>query len=105
MARKLTLLKNSRLYYMRDTRQVVGNCILWWGKNNSGYTCDLDRAEVYPEDVAMSMHRSRASDVPYPKDLMDSIAYRHVDHQVVDRLEMQQREAAQENKEGLANVV
>lgn len=87
------MLKEQHLYYIRDMRQVVGNCLLWWRKGNNGYTCNLDNAAVFSKSVAMKMHKSRASDMPYPKDLMDSIAYRHVDKQVTDRLEHEQKAA------------
>jgi hypothetical protein len=98
------ILRGEGLYYLRDTRQVVGNCILWWRKGNAGYTCSLDDAAVFTKEVAMRMHEDRVSDVPYPKDIMDSVAYRHVDHQVTDRLESEQQEAAQENIEDTATV-
>ena len=81
-----------RLYYMRDTRSnaIVGNCIMWWRKENAGYTCNLDDAEIYTESKAMSMYESRTSDRPYPKDIIDKMAVRHVDHQVVDHLEYEE---------------
>lgn len=76
-----------RLYYVRDTRNVVGNCVLWWRKGNAGYTCNLDEAEIYTKSIAMRMHRSRKTDRPYPKDIIDGMCDRHVDHQKIDHIE------------------
>ena len=87
MQHKRKLISGDRLYYLRDDRQVVGNCVLWWRKGRSGYTCNLDDAHVFTSKEAFEQHRSRKTDRPYPKDVVDSIAYRHVDHQVIDRLE------------------
>jgi len=35
---------SENLYYIQDTRSVVGNCALWWRKDDQGYTCDIDDA-------------------------------------------------------------
>lgn len=87
MKKTRKLLHPARLYYLRDTRTVVGNCLLWWRKGNSGYTCDLDDAAVFTEEDARAHYIFRNSDRPYPKDLIDTLAVRHVDHQVTDHLE------------------
>jgi len=99
-------LNPERLYYLRDARQVVGNCLLWWGKGRSGYTCNLDNAHLFTESEAYSQHKSRASDIPYPKDLIDGLAYRHVDHQVTDCLEWieENQDAPQYIKEAVENI-
>lgn len=80
------LVKGERLYYLCDTRSVTGNCMMFWRKNGSGYTYNLDDCEVYPESIALRMHHERASDVPYPKDVIDSLSERHIDHQDLDHL-------------------
>ena len=76
-----------RLYYLCDSRTIVGNCLQFWAKNGKGYTYDLDRAHVYTEEEALKMHKSRPSDVPYPKDIVDQFAKRHIDHQFLDAYE------------------
>jgi len=68
-------------YYLRDTRSVVGNCVMWWRKGCAGYSCNLDEAEVFSKEEAFDHHRQRETDVPYLKSAMDKIAKRHVDHQ------------------------
>lgn len=32
------------MYYIRNTKAVVGNSILWWADGGHGYTCDLRKA-------------------------------------------------------------
>ena len=82
--RQRGVLKNERLYYLCDSRSVVGNCLMFWRKNGCGYTYNLDDCEVYPETKAFEMHKSRESDVPMPKDVVDKLAERHLDHQDYD---------------------
>lgn len=78
------VLKNERLYYLCDSRSIVGNCLQFWAKGGRGYTYNLDNCEVYPESVALAMHKERKSDYPMPKDVVDSLAQRHLDHQFFD---------------------
>lgn len=67
-----------RLFYIQDTRQVVGNCVLWWGPDRAGYTTELDKAGLYEEDEARSIERLRGTDKAWPKDQIDKVAVRHV---------------------------
>lgn len=67
----------SKLYYLQDTRAVVGNCAVWWAKDCKGYTCNLDEAHVFTEEEASDQHRCRDSDVPRPKSDVDALALRH----------------------------
>ena len=72
-------------YYLQDNRGSVGNDMMWWAKDGKGYTTDIDRAEVFSEFEAMQQHESRSTDVPWPKDYIDSRTTRVVDIQHVDR--------------------
>jgi len=96
------LVKRERMYYLCDTRGVTGNCLMFWRKGGAGYTYNLDDCEVYPESVAMRMHNERTSDMPYPKDVIDLLAERHVDHQDLDNVLDKERSPRQDNKEGVA---
>lgn len=64
-----------REYYVQDTRNQVGNCALWWGKERSGYTTELDRAGIYKGFDCM---RLRPTDVPYPREIVEANVVRHV---------------------------
>jgi len=71
------------LYYMQDSRSYVGNDIMFWAKNGNGYTTDLRLAEVYTKEEAVSMHQSRSTDIPWPKDYIDAKTRPAVDMQYV----------------------
>ena len=82
--RQRGVLKNERLYYLCDSRSITGNCLMFWRKNGCGYTYNLDDCEVYTKTEAFKRHKSRESDVPMPKDVVDMLAKRHLDHQDYD---------------------
>jgi hypothetical protein len=40
-------------YYIQNVdRGLVGNCLVWWGKNDMGYVLDIRKAGVYSEEEA-----------------------------------------------------
>lgn len=67
------------LYYIQDTRQIVGNCALWWRKDGHGYTCNLD--EAWKIDPAVYGTPCRDTDVFRLCSEVDALAERHVDVQ------------------------
>lgn len=73
------------LYYIQDSRQYVGNSILWWRAAGAGYTTNLEEAGTYTKAEAFSRHQSRATDKPWLKSYVDDRANRHVDHQKLKR--------------------
>ena len=78
---------SEQLFYLQDSRGFVGNDVLWWRKGGSGYTTDLREAETYSADEARRMHYLRDSDVPWPKDYIDTKARPAVDFQHIKRAE------------------
>lgn len=70
-------------YYLQDSRSYVGNDILWWCING-GYTTDLSKAEVFSKDEAIHNHKSRNSDIPWPKSYIDKRTRPAVDMQNTD---------------------
>jgi len=42
---------SDKVYYIQTG--YVGNSILWWGKNSSGYTTEIDKAGKFTHDEAM----------------------------------------------------
>ncbi len=69
------------LFYIQDTRQVVGNCPVWWGPNGGGYVTRLDEAGRYTEQEAVSQNRTRDTDIPWPCAEIDALARETVDCQ------------------------
>lgn len=75
----------SALFYLQDSRSFVGNDVLWWARNGSGYTTDLRNAHVYTQEEAQARHDARATDIPWPKDYIDSKWRPAVDAQHIKR--------------------
>jgi|CXWL01.1.fsa_nt_gi hypothetical protein len=77
---------DTQLYYIQDSRQYVGNSVLWWRKGGSGYTTDITDAEVFDSKgaerlVRMEKNRYKA----WRKDHVDTRIRQHVDAQYLDR--------------------
>lgn len=75
---------SERLYYLQDTRQYVGNDILWWAKDSHGYTCDIDKAHVWTWDELRTEYDrglDRSVVRAWPKEYIDARVKRHVDMQ------------------------
>lgn len=64
-----------QLYYVQDTRQIVGNCVLWWCPDSNGYTTQLNEAGLYTRERVLRM---RDTDRPWPKELVESCVVTHV---------------------------
>lgn len=62
-------------FYILDTRQVVGNCALWWCPNGNGYTTQLEEAGLYSEEETRG-HRD--TDVAVPEAVAKACAVTHV---------------------------
>ncbi len=48
------------MYYIQNG--YVGNAILWWGKDHSGYTAHFNNAGKYPKDEAIKIINNRPHD-------------------------------------------
>lgn len=77
-------LVDDKLYFVLDTRSVVGNCGSWWAPNGAGYVCNLDEAGHYR---AADVRDLRDTDVPWPVDYVLARTVRHcrVDNQAFQR--------------------
>jgi len=73
------------LFYLQDSRSYVGNDVLWWKINGSGYTTDLREAQVYTAANIASFNRNRDTDIAWPKSYIDSKARPAVDFQSLDK--------------------
>lgn len=79
------------LYFIQDSRQVVGNCALWWRVDAGGYTCELREAGLYSGVEAKSM---RTTDIAWPADAVRSIVVQHVRSEGLAKLREEKREGA-----------
>lgn len=71
-------------FYLQDSRSLIGDHLQFWGAGGRGYYTDLARLETYTRDQALAQHRSRETDIPWPRAHLDARAHRGVDHQHVD---------------------
>jgi hypothetical protein len=65
-------------FYIQDTRQYVGNSVLWWRVNGAGYTTELEEAGEYPEDEARRIEANRSTDKAWPCEAVRACASTHV---------------------------
>ncbi len=72
------------MYYVRNTKAVVGNSILWWADGGHGYTCDLGKAWKVPESKAREICAMRRpkEDFMVPAKKAEAVVERHVDSQL-----------------------
>lgn len=66
--------EDEELFYVQDARRYVGDCVLWWGKERSGYTTELGDAGLYTADEVARM--TRETDVPWPRRVVERAAAR-----------------------------
>lgn len=69
------------LFYIQDTRCVVGNSASWWRPDGNGYTCNLDEAWKVPGTWS-----GRDTNVLRPCAGVDKLSERHFDVQKLGRL-------------------
>lgn len=69
-----------QLYYMQDKRQYVGNSMLWWAKEDRGYTCDIKNARLFT--MAEAKERThRETDILWPQKYIEARISHHIDMQ------------------------
>lgn len=74
-------------FYLQDSRQIVGNDMMWWAKGGNGYTSDVSKAEVFTRERAQRQHSDRVTDIPWPKAYIDAKTHPVVDVQYVNHKE------------------
>lgn len=73
----------SELFYLQDSRSYVGNNVMWWAENGNGYTTDISKAHVYTRAEAQAHHDDRSTDIPWPKEYIDTRTRPAVDMQYI----------------------
>lgn len=63
-------------FYVQDTRNYVGNSILWWRHEGQGYTTDLAEAMIVDKNWV-----GRPTDKLWEINSIDAIATKQVDMQ------------------------
>jgi len=75
-------------YYVQDSRSYTGNCMMWW-RQGGGYTSDINKAQVWTYQDAMTQAMTRSSDKPWPCDFIKQRTQTTVDMQYVSRKDLQ----------------
>jgi hypothetical protein len=83
---------DKKYYYLENrSSSPVGNSLLFWRKNGSGYTCNLDDAELFEEnspELQSLMEHGSATGIKkfraWEKNYLESCSSRQVDCQEVD---------------------
>ena len=71
------------MYYIQDSRQFVGNSMLWWRPDRCGYTCNLSEAGAFTLGEAKRICRNRDTDRMWEINYINSKTQHHVDMQDV----------------------
>jgi hypothetical protein len=79
-------LTTAKTYFIQDTRQYVGNSVLWWRVDGHGYTCELSEAWEVSEEEARRIERTRGTDKAWPAHVVRAAASTHVDMQKLRRI-------------------
>ncbi len=78
--------KDEEQYVLVDLRSIVGNCVMFWAEGCSGYTCELDKAEVFSAKSAFSQHECRPNiDQPIPLSVARDLVVQHVRREPLNR--------------------
>lgn len=78
----LSKLPENELFYVQDSRNYVGNSILWWGLNNNGYVCDIRKAHKYTKgEILKRFSAGRDSDVIWSAKHVEDNISQHIDSQ------------------------
>jgi hypothetical protein len=75
----------SATFFIQDSRQYVGNSVLWWRVDGHGYTCELSEAWEVDEEKARQIERGRDTDKAWPADVVRAAASTYVDMQRLRR--------------------
>jgi len=67
-----------QMYYIQDTRQYVGNCVLWWRPGGKGYTTEIKKAGLYTEKEARDIEGNRGTDVAWERESVERCIVNHV---------------------------
>jgi hypothetical protein len=70
-----------QLYYIIDSRQIVGNDLLFWAKEGIGYTCNIEEAGLFEKNYS-----DRETDIQVPREIIEACIVRHVRVEPVRRL-------------------
>lgn len=72
-------------YYIQDSIQYVGNCVVFWAKNSNGYVTDISKAGLYSEEEAIAICKNRDTDIMWSENYIKDRLQLTCDSQYIDR--------------------
>ena len=83
---ELNKLPDDEMYYVQDSRNYVGNSILWWGLGSSGYVTQLKDAQKYTKaEILKDFSNGRETDIIWRASHVEANIRTHVDSQYLRR--------------------
>lgn len=77
---KIKELAKDKMYYVQDSRNYVGNAVLWWGLNGNGYVTDLSKAQKYTFEQIQKFN-PRETDIIWEAEHVEKAIGQYVDMQ------------------------
>lgn len=77
-------MSENKLFYIQDTRNTVGNSMLWWELYNRGYVCDIKQARIFSELDAHKICDDSESKRMWPVEYINKRVSHHIDMQHCD---------------------
>lgn len=77
---KIQRLPDDSMFYVQDKRNYVGNSVLWWGKDENGYTIDPRKAMKVSKEYILSK-KWRKTDIIWESTEVENNISWHVDAQ------------------------
>lgn len=70
--------EDNQLYYIEKGggRGPIGNCVLWWCKDQRGYTTELENAGLYNARFVKKFDSTDST--PWKKEVIDALVIKHV---------------------------
>lgn len=81
---KIKELPKDKLFYVQDSRQYVGNAVVWWELNGNGYTTDISKAQIYTYEQIQKF-QLRETDIIWESTHVENAIRIYVDMQGLNR--------------------
>lgn len=83
-----------QLFFVQDSRGLVGDSLMFWAVGGNGYTSDLRQAARFSKAQVVAMNSSRESDIPWPSDYLLERFYTAVDMQYLRNADCRSKDIA-----------
>lgn len=81
---KIKTLPKDKMYYVQDSRNYVGNAVLWFGLNNNGYVTDLSKAQKYTWEQIQKFNL-RETNIIWDSEHVENAIRQYIDMQGLNR--------------------